>query len=316
MQVAWMSLMRTLDPGTMGGDTGSWAFLAAMFGVTLGGIFIVSTLIGVLTSGIEGKLEELRKGRSLVVEEGHTVILGWSSQVFTVVEELVAANANQARSCITILADKDKVEMEDEIASKVGDMGRTRLVCRRGSPIELADLEIVNLRAARSIVILSPESSDPDAQVIKTLLAITNNPERRAEPYHVVAELHDRRNVEVARIAGGDEVELVVADDLISRITGQTCRQSGLSVVYTDLLDFGGDEVYFQEEPGLVGKTFHEALLAYEDSAVIGLCTKDARVHGRVELHAPILRAQADHRHLGGRRHCASVGQERLWDRA
>ncbi len=288
MQVAWMSLMRTLDPGTMGGDTGSWAFLAAMFGVTLGGIFIVSTLIGVLTSGIEGKLEELRKGRSLVVEEGHTVILGWSSQVFTVVEELVAANANQARSCITILADKDKVEMEDEIASKVGDMGRTRLVCRRGSPIELADLEIVNLRAARSIVILSPESSDPDAQVIKTLLAITNNPERRAEPYHVVAELHDRRNVEVARIAGGDEVELVVADDLISRITGQTCRQSGLSVVYTDLLDFGGDEVYFQEEPGLVGKTFHEALLAYEDSAVIGLCTKDGRVQLNPAMDARI----------------------------
>jgi hypothetical protein len=41
--------------------------------------------------------------------------------------------------------------------------------------------------------------------------------------------------------------------------------------VYTELLDFGGDEIYFKEEPALVGKKFGEALLAYEDSTLIGL---------------------------------------------
>jgi len=81
VEVVWMSLMRTLDSGTMGGDTGSWPFLLSMLAVTLGGIFVISTLIGVLTSGIEGKLEELRKGRSKVVETEHTVILGWSPKV-------------------------------------------------------------------------------------------------------------------------------------------------------------------------------------------------------------------------------------------
>ncbi len=39
------------------------------------------------------------------------------------------------------------------------------------------------------------------------------------------------------------EAELVPVDDLLARITAQTCRQSGLSVVYTDLLNFGGDEI-------------------------------------------------------------------------
>lgn len=67
-QITWMSLMRTLDAGTMGGDTGSWPYLFAMFGVTLGGIFIISTLIGVLTTGVEARLEELRKGRSRVID--------------------------------------------------------------------------------------------------------------------------------------------------------------------------------------------------------------------------------------------------------
>ena len=89
--------------------------------------------------------------------------------------------------------------------------------------------------------------------MIKTLLAITNDPNRRAEPYHVVAEMHDPRNIDVARMVGRDEVELVLAGDLIARITAQTCRQPGLSVVYSELLDFGGDEIYFKEQPALAG---------------------------------------------------------------
>lgn len=85
-------------------------------------------------------------------------------------------------------------------------------------------------------------------------------------------------------MVGREEVELVPASDLIARITAQTCRQSGLSVAYTELLDFGGDEIYIKAEPSLVGKTFGEALFAYEDSAVIGLHSKD----DRIQLNPPM----------------------------
>jgi voltage-gated potassium channel Kch len=283
-EVLWRSLLRTLDPGTMGGDTGQVPFLLAMLGITLGGIFIVSTLIGVLTSGIEGKLDELRKGRSFVVESGHTLVLGWSDQVFTIISELVVANANQKKSCIVILADKDKVEMEEEIRSKVGSTGRTRVVCRRGSPIDLSDLEIVNPQGTRSIIVLAAQGDDADAQAIKTILAITNNPRRRPEPYHIVAQIREPGNMEAARMVGGKEAQIIEVDDTISRLIAQTCRQSGLSEVYTELLDFGGDEIYFQEEPQLVGKTFGHALVAYEKSAVIGLQGSD----GSVAMNPPM----------------------------
>ena len=59
--------------------------------------------------------------------------------------------------------------------------------------------------------------------------------------------------------------------DLIARIIAQTCRQTGLSIVYTELLDFDGDEIYFASIPELVGRTFGDALLAFEDSTLIGL---------------------------------------------
>lgn len=270
----WQSLMRAMDAGTLGGDSG-WGFRFLMFVVTIGGIFIISGLIGVLTSGLENRLEELRKGRSKVIEKDHTVILGWSLQAFTIISELVTANENRHKPCIVILGDKDKIEMEDEIKDKIGDTKNTRIVCRSGSPLEPSDLEMVNIDAARSIIILSPEKENPDVDVIKTILAITNNPRRKSSPYYIVGEIQDPKNLEVAKMVGKDEAELLLVGDLISRVIAQTCRQSGLSIVYTELLDFGGDEIYFKEEPSLQGKTFGDILALYENSTVIGLKTKE-----------------------------------------
>jgi voltage-gated potassium channel Kch len=270
-EAAWESLMRTFDAGTMGGDAG-WGFRLVMLFVTVGGIFIVSTLIGVLTTGVEGKLEELRKGRSRVLESGHTLILGWSPQVFTILSELMIANENQRNARIVILADKDKVEMEDEVRSRVATVGSTRVICRSGSPIDLTDLEIGSPHAAKSIIVLPPEDDDPDSYVIKTVLALTNNPDRRPEPYHIVTQIRDPKNMGVIKMVGvKDKVLAVLTGDLIARVVAQTSRQSGLSVIYTELMNYGGDEIYFKEEPALAGKTFGDSLLQFEDSAVMGV---------------------------------------------
>jgi Trk K+ transport system NAD-binding subunit len=126
---------------------------------------------------------------------------------------------------------------------------------------------------------LPPENSDPDTDVIKTVLAITNNSSRRAEPYHIVTQIRNAKNMDVLKLVGEkDNVQAVMTGDLIARVVAQTSRQSGLSVVYTELMDFGGDEIYFKHEPDLVGKTFGEALLAYEDSSLMGLRKADGRL--------------------------------------
>jgi voltage-gated potassium channel Kch len=75
-----------------------------------------------------------------------------------------------------------------------------------------------------------------------------------------------------------DDVQAIQTGDLIARVVAQTSRQSGLSVVYTELMNFGGDEIYFKHEPALAGKTFGEALLAYEDSALMGLRKADGTI--------------------------------------
>lgn len=271
----WQNLMRFVDSGTMTGDRGSFAFFTLL--VTIIGIVVLSTLIGILSSGIESTLERLRKGRSRVIEKNHSVILGWSDQVLTIIPELMTANESRRRPCIVILGDRDKIEMDDTIREKIGATKNTRIVTRQGNPADPADLALASLDTARSIIILSPETGNPDASVIKSLLAITNNPARKRGKYHIVAEIRDPKNMDIAAIVGRDEVELVLVGDLISRIVAQTCRQSGLSIVYTELLDFGGDEIYFREEPALVGKTYGECLFLHPKCALFGLAQRDRR---------------------------------------
>ena len=276
-------------------------FRLVMLFVTLGGIFVVSALIGVLNNAIEGQMERLRKGRSRVLESNHTLVLGWSAQIFTVLNELMAASENQNNARIVVLADKDKVGMEDEIRERVHVRGKTRIICRSGGPIDPNDIEITSPHAAKSIIVLPPENKDPDIDVIKTVLAITNNPNRRAEPYHIVTQIRDAKNMNVLKMVGvNDNVQAILTGDLIARVVAQTSRQSGLSVVYTELMDFGGDEIYFKHEPGLAGKTFGEALLAYEDSCLMGLRKADGRIllgpamDSRIESDDQIFALSAD----------------------
>ena len=277
----WQTFLHAIDAGTVAGNE-AWPLRLVMFLVTIGGIFIVATLISAISSGLDAKLEDLRKGNSVIIEKNHTIILGWSSRIFMILRELIEANRNVKNSKIVILANRDKIEMDEEIRDRIEDFHGTKIITRSGNPLDLATIDVVNPQESKAIIVLSPKgSSDPDSQVIKQLLAIINSPSRRKKPYHIVAEMMNTDNLDAAKMVGKDEVEFVVAEDLISRIMVQTALQVGLSIVYKDLLDFDGDAIYFKKEEGLKGKTYGEALLAYEDSAVIGL----ANASGKVKLN-------------------------------
>src|SRR5262249_46154747 len=155
----------TLDPGTVANFTGGAAspgFLLMMLITTFAGLFFTSVFIGILVTGLQTRLELMRKGRSRVVETGQTVILGWSQQVFTIIAELVGANTNrQVRPAIVVVAPRDIVEMEDEVRTRVPKTNGTRLVFRTGNPLDVDDLVVAGIDTARSIIALAPDVDDP-----------------------------------------------------------------------------------------------------------------------------------------------------------
>ena len=267
------NLLHALDPGTVGGDTGTWSWKLAMLALTLGGLFIVSALIGVLATGIDSKLADLRRGRSIVLEKDHTVILGWSESIFTIISELTLANESRKDPVVVILADRDKVDMEDELKIKVPDRRGTRIICRSGSPMDLDDLRLSSHDTARSVILLAPDSDDPDSEVIKTLLALTHGGE---DGPRIVAEIQDPSNLEAAALVGKGRTTLLDIRETVAKLVVQTSRQSGAAAVYTELFDYSGDEFYFFEDHGIAGSTYAEAQLAFEAASVVGIITDGA----------------------------------------
>ena len=270
-EMIWFSLMHALDPGTVVGAEGL-AYRTIMLITTFGGLVFLAGLIGIVSGAFDTKVEELRKGRSRVIESDHTLILGWNSRVFSLIKEISLANLSRKKASIVILAAGDKVEMEDAIKERVGRIGKTRVIVRSGDPMSLADLEIASHSTARSIIILAgDEAENADLVTMKTALALVNNPNRPEQQYHIVAELQELENLERAQLVSAKEVKWILAGDVMSRIMVQTSRQSGLSQIFLDLLDFDGDEIYFTQRPQLVGKSYLQAQHEFSNATLIGV---------------------------------------------
>ncbi|MET9499382.1 NAD-binding lipoprotein [Streptomyces sp. NPDC006552] len=299
----------------LGGTTGSPARVALSVLLALVALVYVSTLVGLITTGLTERLIALRRGRSKLLERGHVVVLGWSEQVFTVVGELVAAGANQRRSAVAILADRDKTAMEESLQSKVGPTGRTRLICRSGPSADPAVLALTSPATADSVIVLPPDASRSDADVVKALLALraTGRGDDVAVP--VVAAVRDSGYLLAARLAAGSRGVVLESDTVTARLIAQAARRPGLSLVHRDLLDFAGDEFYPAAHPSLAGREFGEALLSYGNASAVGLIrggvpwlNPPARTVLEPDDHLLVIAADDDTAELA---HCAPLVDER-----
>lgn len=265
----WYALTRSLDPGTFSGDEGL-PFRLVMLVVTIVGIFLAAAIIGLVSSAIDARVESLRRGRSQVIETGHTLIVGRNDKLAAVIAELVEANVSEKDRAIVVLTPDDVVEVSDELRSEVSDLKTSRLVVRSGNPTRIADLEQGNPAGAKSVIILRPQEGS-DAQVVKAALAVSRIlPAESTTP--VVAELEDDATAEALASAVGDRLLTVTSTEVIARISAQVSRSPGLGGIYEEFLDFEGDELYAIDITApWVGKTFGQALLASSTATIIGL---------------------------------------------
>ncbi|MER5632442.1 CASTOR/POLLUX-related putative ion channel [Streptomyces nitrosporeus] len=275
----WRSVGQTLR---LGGEAGPPLRVALSVLLALVALFYVSTLVSLITTAITEKLLALRRGHSTVLEHGHTVVLGWSDQISTVVAEIVEANANQGRGAVAVLADRDKTDMEEELRTAVGDTGHTRIICRNGRPADPAALERVSPATADVVLVLPRDEPGEDAEIVRSLLSLraTVGDDCRAR---ILAVVRDGRYRLAATLAAGPDAVVLEIDDITARLVAQCARQPGLSLVFQELLDFAGDEFYVVEAPAQAGRTFAEVLMVHTASTVVGV----VRADGALRLAPP-----------------------------
>ncbi|MCR4908398.1 MAG: hypothetical protein K5985_06150 [Lachnospiraceae bacterium] len=273
----WISLTHVLDPGTICGDgeTGT-PFIFGMLIVTVIGIFIFSTLTGIICNAIDEKVQELRKGRSVVVEEGHVIILGAAGGLYTMVSELIEANSNHKREALVIMDDRDDRDvMDDRINERFPDKKTTRIICRCGNISDINDLKVCSFDTCRSVII----NAESDAATLKCILAVTKLlKEYGNDKAYITAVIRDEENKEAAEVAGEGFAEILSFNDVMSRIIAHTGRNAGLSQVYTEIFDTDGSEFYIEEHPDAVGRTLSELNRYFPVSTVIGFVRSDGRI--------------------------------------
>ncbi len=263
-----------------------YIFVAAL------GLLLISVLIGILTSIIESRIIELRRGRSKVLESKHSVFLGWSNKLFTAIHELSEANKSMKEASIVVLSLRDKIDMEEYLLREIPNDSTTKVICRTGDPSDSKDLEIISPNTARSIVLLATDDEFSDSMVLKRALALQKND---LVTCPVIAEVNSAENAEALKLL--PKLTVIQPRNFIMRLLAQSLKEPGLSKVYSDLLTFEGKEIYFWPdkiqhdlfENHIVGRKFSEAIYEFEHSSVIGI------VHDYQSLNG---NAQSDSIHL------------------
>lgn len=245
---------------------GNWAVRAVWALQWIPTITISATIIAFVTTTMTRRLESLKNGTSPVIESGHVLILGWSNRIFPVLQQLSLASGSRRR-LVVIVAERPASGMLNEIEARCPDLGRLKVVSRTGDPTNPVALSRANILRAASVIVLEPDQGDSAS--IATVLAVKSLDPSLKIP--VVVEVSDPHHATALRHATGEKVRTVTAWTIIARVTAQACRQHGLATALADFLDFEGNEIHVTPARSLMGRTYRDALTAFESARVIGI---------------------------------------------
>ncbi len=279
----YITFLQLTDPGNMAQDilSSAWYKIFAVF-AGLAGVVLLSALIAFITTALDQKLNELKRGRSKVIESDHTLILGWNEQrIVEIIRELILANESEDDACVVILADMDKEEMDDILRLQIPYRMTTRVVTRSGRVSTLANLDMVSIEQCRSIIILgscedtaSPdEKTKSDASVIQTILAASGKVHN--DEVNIVAEIFNEAYRDIIEDSFSSRVVIVNTSDILAKLLVQTSRSVGLSVVYSEILSFDGCEMYFHEEDDWRNTKFGDLAFYFPDGVPMGVRTAE-----------------------------------------
>ena len=272
-EILWGTSNSVLFDGKI--PTGTFTNKAIAISIWLASVTIAATIIAFVTSKLRDRVEELRRGKTPILESGHTLILGWSNRAFPIIEQLAIANSNKRGSVIAIFADVDRATIEDQIAARVSNLGKTKVIIRNGDPTSPADLARTNIAKASSIIVLDDDAKG-DSTIVSTVLSI-----KSVDPHSVtkvIAEMDNRIHASALSDATEGRVIAIQSNEIISRVTAQASRQPGLSTVILDLLDFEGDEIYFANVAQVHGLNYEKAIANFDNASIIGVRKESGEV--------------------------------------
>lgn len=236
--------------------------LAAVFG-----LFFTSFIIGIISSGVEDKLTALREGNSTVIENNHTVILGYKQAEYTLIRQLVLASGN-SKTCIVVADDIERTDMEESIRSNVDFPRNVKLICRNIDISDPSALECCSIETS-SKVIVQPFD---DKKTIKVLLAVSTYMKDYPDSnVRIVTSLTDEKLMIPYYTRKKYGFTMLRTREIVARIIAHSCTQNGLSEAFMEVFDFAGNELYLEKLDEISGRKFKDVFYFASGGVPIGV---------------------------------------------
>jgi hypothetical protein len=275
----WWSMKHVVDPGAFAEDYGApWPVLAISLALSVIGLSLLGIFIGFVTTSVQGRLEQLRQGRTEVMETGHTLILGWSNKIGSILGFLDQFGDQRV---VAILAPNDMDDMQSQLRLQESwPWQNLDIILRTGSTSSLMELQRVGLKRAASVISLAHgqdgrSAHETDIETIKTLMLLSGFDSWQGQKPRMVAEIAQKRNVDIARIAGARSIPLVSSSEIISKVIVQSARQPGISSVYAEIFSRGDNRSFVFACPDAVDKRFGDVAHWFPDAVLIGVAWHD-----------------------------------------
>jgi voltage-gated potassium channel Kch len=234
-------------------------------------VAISGTIIAFLTAKVSGFIFNLNKGRSIVIDKGHYVIIGWNLNIIKIFKEIENANLNAPKPTILCFNSMDNVEMRIKIDLEYPDQKKLRILTRSGDSYNISELGIANLEEARSVIVLNDILIE-DYNIETTILAIRKNIPKSNVP--IIAQFLEPSNIKILSNISGKNVVGVHNNSIIASVTSQSIRSKYISSVFMDFLDYDGDEIYFYSSEHFVGLSYMQVSLYIDKATLIGIINK------------------------------------------
>ena len=289
------------------------------FNITIFGILIFSSVIGIITNLISNRIEELRSGKTKIEEENHIIFFNFSRRLVPLITELCKAYENEKQSFV-IVSDEDSLIVMEKIRSVIKIPKNITILARKGAAWQKSVLDRINLEKAKQVIILKPDISelfktemDCDVEVGKSLSSIIGSKEYNKNPCKILSEFHNERTG-MAHIffshdiwgkktnkLGNDWVpEIISSSELKSDILSQCTNTPDLTEIYDNLFGYEGSEIYFVDPENIkfkdvlnknIGKNIKDLNRLCDNIIVIGFFLNDQstrRTRNKIFLNTPI----------------------------
>ena len=269
--VFWDSVATVINAWMPYYEDGGPGYLILMTVTALAGVLFTSVLIGIVTSAIEEKIDDLKRGNSRILETDHTVILGFYPGEYTLLRQLILAAGGEP-ACVVIADDRERDEMEQGVRDNVEAPKNFRIICRTADIFDPASLEKCSIETCRNVIV----SPTDDARTIKALLAVSSLLQGKEDAgVRVSAILSSDEYRFPASLAERFRITALQRNDTLAKMIAHSCTQMGLAETFREVFSFEGAELYLLDVPGAEGLRFGELTERLDGGVPVGVAGAD-----------------------------------------